>query len=77
MLLAQSESLAYVRDQLGHASISITVNQYGHLTPGANRGAVDRLDDAALDVRVVARGLPIDATKCHEAATDSAIGGAF
>ena len=29
-----------------HASIQMTVDTYGHLIPGANRGAVDRLDDA-------------------------------
>jgi len=36
-----------VKDQLGHSSIQITVDIYGHLIPGANRGAVDRLDDPA------------------------------
>ncbi len=37
------ESLAYVKDQLGHSSISMTVDVYGHLVPGANRAAMDRL----------------------------------
>ena len=45
LLLQQGESVAYVKEQLGHASIQITVDTYGHLIPGANRGAVDRLDD--------------------------------
>jgi len=45
-LIANGESLAYVRDQMGHASIQITVDTYGHLIPGANRQAVNRLDDA-------------------------------
>ncbi len=45
-LIAGGESLAYVRDQLGHRSISLTVDVYGHLVPGANRRAVDALDDA-------------------------------
>jgi len=45
LLIQQGESLAYVRDQLGHASIQLTVDTYGHLIPGANRQAVDRLDD--------------------------------
>jgi integrase len=45
LLIAQGESLAYVRDQLGHHSISLTVDTYGHLLPGSNRQAVDRLDD--------------------------------
>lgn len=45
LLIGHSESLAYIRDQLGHSSIQITVDVYGHLTPGGNRQAVDRLDD--------------------------------
>jgi len=44
-LLEQGESLVYVRDQLGHASIKMTVDLYGHLVPGGNRAAVDKLDD--------------------------------
>jgi integrase len=46
LLIQQGESLAYVRDQLGHASIQLTVDTYGHLIPEANRQAVDKLDDA-------------------------------
>jgi hypothetical protein len=34
-----------VKEQLGHASIQITVDTYGHLIPGSNRAAVDKLDD--------------------------------
>jgi integrase len=30
---------------MGHSSIQVTVDIYGHLIPGANRQAVDRLDD--------------------------------
>lgn len=45
MLIQQGESLAYVRDQLGHSSIQVTVDVYGHLVPGSNRAAVDKLDD--------------------------------
>lgn len=45
LLLMQGESPAYVSKQLGHASIKMTVDLYGHFIPGANRQAVDRLDD--------------------------------
>ena len=45
MLIRNEESLAYVRDQLGHAPIKITVDTYGHLVPGASKAAVDRLDE--------------------------------
>jgi integrase len=44
-LFANGESLAYVKEQLGHHSIQITVDTYGHLVPGANRKAVNALDD--------------------------------
>jgi integrase len=47
LLLAQGESLNYVKEQLGHSSIKITCDVYGHAVPGGNRQAVDRLDDGA------------------------------
>ena len=33
--------MAYIRDQLGHHSIMLTVDAYGHLVSGANWAAVD------------------------------------
>ncbi|MGD9733191.1 MAG: tyrosine-type recombinase/integrase [Desulfamplus sp.] len=45
LLIEAGESLTYIRDQLGHHSISFTVDIYGHLTPGGNKAAVDSLDD--------------------------------
>jgi integrase len=41
LLIQNGEGLAYVRDQLGHSSIQVTVDTYGHLVPGANRAAAD------------------------------------
>jgi hypothetical protein len=35
-----------VKKQMGYSSIQVTVDIYGHLVPGGNRQAVDRLDDA-------------------------------
>ena len=46
LLIQQGESLAYVKEQMGHHSIQVTVDIYGHLVPGGNRAAVDKLDDA-------------------------------
>src|SRR5262249_51333066 len=43
LLIQNGESLAYVKDQLGHSSIRMTVDVYGHLVPGANRAAVNNL----------------------------------
>ena len=45
LLIQNGESLAYVRDQLGHKSIQVTVDIYGHLVPGGNCATADRLDD--------------------------------
>jgi len=50
LLIQQGESLVYVKEQMGHSSIQITVDIYGHLVPGGNRAAVDRLDDAPASV---------------------------
>lgn len=47
LLIQGRESLAYVRDQLGHGSIKVTVDIYGHLSPEGNKAAVDKLDDDA------------------------------
>lgn len=57
MLIQAGESPTYVKEQLGHSSITITVDTYGHLIPGTNKAAVDRLDDA---------------TKCNPRATSVA-----
>jgi integrase len=48
LLIAQGESLAYVKDQLGHSSIKLTVDTYGHLIPGSNRQAVETLEARVL-----------------------------
>ncbi|HEY2933546.1 MAG TPA: site-specific integrase [Acidobacteriota bacterium] len=47
LLIQAGEPLAYIKDQLGHASIKMTVDVYGHLVPGANRQAVNRLPTEA------------------------------
>ena len=47
LLIQDGASLAYVRDQMGHSSIQITVDTYGHFIPGANISWVDRLDAKA------------------------------
>jgi len=44
LLIQDGASLAYVKEQMGHSSIQVTVDTYGHLIPGANISWVDRLD---------------------------------
>ncbi len=44
LLIQNGEPLTYVKEQMGHSSIQVTVDVYGHLVPSANRAAVDKLD---------------------------------
>lgn len=44
LLLSDGVSSVYVKEQLGHSSIKMTVDVYGHLIPSSNRAAVNRLD---------------------------------
>jgi integrase len=46
LLIQQGAPLAYVKEQMGHHSIQVTVDIYGHLVPGGNRIEVDKLDDS-------------------------------
>jgi integrase len=45
LLIQNGESLAYVKEQMGYHSITITVDTYGHLVPEGNKAVVDRLDE--------------------------------
>jgi integrase len=48
LLLQSGAPIVYVKQQLGHASIQMTVDIYGHLEPGGNRDLMDRLDTPSL-----------------------------
>ncbi len=49
LLLADGVSPAYVQEQLGHASIELTVGTYGRWLRKRAPGAVDRLDETAVE----------------------------
>jgi integrase len=44
LLIQAGGSLTYVKEQMGHSSIQVTVDIYGHLIPGSDVAFVDRLD---------------------------------
>jgi integrase len=46
-LLSDGVSPVYVKEQLGHHSIEITVNIYGHWIPSGNQEIINRLDKLA------------------------------
>ena len=43
LMMQNGESITYVKEQMGHHSIQVTVDLYGHLMPGANRASANRL----------------------------------
>ena len=45
LLIQQGANPKYIQQQLGHGSISITLDIYSHLFQGDHRHHVDRLDD--------------------------------
>jgi integrase len=45
LLIQSGASIVYVKEQMGHSSIQVTVDIYGHLIPGANVSFVDKLDE--------------------------------
>ena len=45
-LIQRNTPLPYVQPQLGHASISMTVDTYGRWLPTGNRTLIDQLDGA-------------------------------
>ncbi len=55
MLIQAGASLVSVRDQMGHSSIQVTADSYGHPIPGANVSFVDKLDAATTSPRESAR----------------------
>ena len=45
LLIQSGASIVYVKEQMGHSSIQVTVDTYGHLIPGANVSFIDKLDE--------------------------------
>lgn len=46
LLIAAVAHPKYIQAQLGHASLQVTMDVYGHLFPGTFARLVDALDDA-------------------------------
>jgi len=44
LLIQRGASLACAKDEMGHSSIQVTVDTYGHPIPGENVEWIDRLD---------------------------------
>ncbi len=44
LLIAAGENLKFISSQLGHSSIQVTIDRYGHLIPAIQHGAGERLE---------------------------------
>jgi integrase len=58
--------IQYVSEQLGHSSIKITVDTYGHPRQGTNIALADRLDQPVRASATHAQPLPIGSRISHE-----------
>ncbi|TFH65668.1 MAG: site-specific integrase [Candidatus Zixiibacteriota bacterium] len=45
LLIANGEDIKFIQNQLGHASATTTLDRYGHLFPGMQKEAAERLDE--------------------------------
>jgi site-specific recombinase XerC len=46
LLIAQGAHVRAMMERLGHSSVTVTLNTYGHLLPGVNAAITDGLDAA-------------------------------
>lgn len=51
LLIDQGENIKYISKQLGHASVTITLDRYGHLLPDVGKEAMRRLDEAVFGAK--------------------------
>lgn len=55
LLIQQGTNVKYIQEQLGHSSISITLDVYSHLFEGDHRHQVQRLDDVPEKTELVSQ----------------------
>src|SRR5262249_60068407 len=52
LMLRRGVPIAYVSNQLGHSSIQVTVDLYGHFIPGEDRHHVESMAEAIEEARI-------------------------
>ena len=67
LLINNGENIKYIAEQMGHASVQVTLDRYGHLFPSVRREAVLRLEKTLfppkLDVLLNAKPEPAAASE--------------
>ena len=49
-LVASGEDLKFIQEQLGHSSLTMTLNTYSHLLPSRKIGAGKRIEEAFVSI---------------------------
>jgi integrase len=70
MLIAQGENVKYISSQLGHASVKITLDRYGHLFPDEKRSSAARLEQQLASARPSSNH-PAERAEAPEISTNS------
>ena len=55
ILIAQGENIKFIQSQLGHGSIQVTLDRYGHLMPEIQHGVSERLEETVFGSKMVAK----------------------
>jgi integrase len=58
LLIEQGAHPKYIQEQMGHSSIQVTMDTYGHLFPNRNGGMVDSLDSSEGDTQNATQAQP-------------------
>ncbi len=58
LLIEQGAHPKYIQEQMGHSSIQVTMDTYGHLFPNRNRGWVNRLDEGGFESQNATQAQP-------------------
>jgi len=66
LLIQDGASLSYVKEQMGHVSIKVTADTYGHLIPGADIKWIDRLDREGEPLPNATQAQPDDEIDCMQ-----------
>ena len=62
-LIAAGAPLNYVKEQMGHSRIQVTVDTYGHLIPGVGEQYVTRLDAKTTRQQSATQAQPVKALR--------------
>src|SRR5262245_48260760 len=57
-LIEQGAHPKYIQEQMGHSSIQVTMDVYGHLFPSGNRGWVGKPDESGWEVKSATQPQP-------------------